>query len=337
VSGVLRAGLVGLGMMGRNHARVLSEMDGVELVAVCDAAGDSTSASTGGVPVEGDVAQLIEHGLDFAVVATPTEDHVESALPLAEAGVATLVEKPLAVDRAEGLRVVEAFESRGLVSAVGHVERCNAAVRELRSRILDDELGALYQVATYRQGPFPNRVRDVGVIKDLATHDLDLTEWISGSPYVEVSARTAHRAGRPNEDLVAVIGSLGDGIVVSHLVNWLTPTKERRIVVTGDRGCLVADTLTADLTFYANASVRSEWDAISKFRGVSEGDMIRYAIPKPEPLRVQLERFRDAVLGEKNVVMTMREGLRVLEVADAIATSAAKGGEAVAVKDCVAG
>ena len=86
--------------------------------------------------------------------------------------------------------------------------------------------------------------------------------------------------------------------MVSHLVNWLSPLKERSTVVTGDRGCFVADTLTADLTFYANGAIDTEWEALRAFRGVAEGDMIRYAIPKREPLLVEHERFRDAVEGE---------------------------------------
>ena len=332
MTGALRAGLIGLGMMGRNHARVLRSLDGVELVGVCDPAGDPDGVAPG-VPCDEELAALLARGLDLAVVATPTEDHLVVGLALAEAGVATLIEKPLAVDQASGRQLVEAFERRQLVAAVGHVERCNAAVRALRSRLANGDLGELYQVATYRQGPFPDRIRDVGVIKDLATHDFDLTEWVTGRLYAEVTARTAHRAGRPHEDLVAVVGSLEDGTVTSHLVNWLTPTKERRIVVTGERGCLVADTLTADLTFYANGVVRSEWDAISKFRGVAEGDMIRYAIAKPEPLRIELEQFRDAVLGGPGHIMTMRAGLRVLEVADAVAESSAEKGATVRLGD----
>src|SRR5207245_1643369 len=121
------------------------------------------------------------------------------------------------------------------VAAVGHVERFNPAIRAMHQRLAAGELDAIYQVTTSRQGPFPDRVRDVGVIKDLATHDFDLTAWVTGSYYASVAARTAHKAGRPHEDLVAVSGSLRDGTVVNHLVNWLTPTKDRRVVVTGER------------------------------------------------------------------------------------------------------
>ena len=115
--------------------------------------------------------------------------------------------------------------------------------------------------------------------------------------------------------MVAVVGKLADGTMVNHLVNWLSPLKERTTVVTGDRGCFVADTLTADLTFYANAAIDTEWEALRAFRGVAEGDMIRYAIPKREPLLVEHERFRDAVEGKESDIVTLRQGLRTVEVA----------------------
>ena len=103
--------------------------------------------------------------------------------------------------------------------------------------------------------------------------------------------------------------------MVNHLVNWLSPLKERSTVITGDRGCFVADTLTADLTFYANGAIDTEWEALRAFRGVAEGDMVRYAIPKREPLLVEHERFRDAVEGKQTDIVTLRQGLRTVEVA----------------------
>jgi predicted dehydrogenase len=106
--------------------------------------------------------------------------------------------------------------------------------------------------------------------------------------------------------------------------------KERVTIVTGERGCFVADTLTADLTFFANASVPTEWDAISRFRGVSEGDMVRFAIAKPEPLASELAAFRDAVLGKDADVVTMRQGLATVAVAEAVLESA-KSGATVAI------
>ena len=101
--------------------------------------------------------------------------------------------------------------------------------------------------------------------------------------------------------------------------------KERVTVVTGERGTFVADTLHADLTFHANGVVPTEWDDIARFRGVTEGDVVRYAISKPEPLRIEHETFRDAVLGKDTDIVTMQQGLATVVVAEACLISAREG------------
>ena len=174
-------------------------------------------------------------------------------------------------------------------------------------------------------GTLSARIADVGVVKDLGTHDIDLTAWVIQQEFTSVAARTAHRTGREHEDLVAVVGQLSGGTITNHLVNWLSPFKERVTIITGEKGDFVADTLTADLTFHANGLIEQSWDAISKFRGVTEGDVVRYAIPKPEPLRVEHEQFRDAVLGLDADIVTMTQGLRTVRVAEACIESAASG------------
>lgn len=321
---MLRAGLVGLGAMGRNHARVLRELPGVELVAVADAQGDKYGAA-GGLPVLPDVDALIATGLDMAVVAVPTEAHEEAALKLAEAGVHTMVEKPIASTVEAGRRMVEAFESRGLVGAVGHIERFNPALQQLRQRLEAGELGDVYQIATRRQGPFPARIADVGVALDLGSHDIDLTAWVAQSPYRSVFAQAQTKSGRPHEDMIVVVGRLASGVMTNHIVNWLSPMKERLTVVVGERGAFVADTLTGDLTFHANGTFVTEWQTVASFRGVTEGDVVRFAYQKREPLRVEHEAFRDAVLGIRQDHVTMAEGLRTRNVIGAILESAATG------------
>ncbi|HZL06999.1 MAG TPA: Gfo/Idh/MocA family oxidoreductase, partial [Coriobacteriia bacterium] len=237
----LRAGLIGLGMMGRHHARMLGSLEGVDLVGVADAGGDPHGIA-GGRPLVASIEELIALGLDYCVVALPTIYHEQAGLALADAG--------------------------------------------------------------------------VGVVKDLATHDIDLTAWVAQQQFIAVGARTAFRSGREYEDLVAATGQLADGTVTNHVVNWLSPLKERVTIITGEKGAFVADTLTADLTFYANGSVRVTRDDIAQFRGVSEGDMVRFALAKPEPLRVEHEVFRDAVLGKGTDIVTLEQGMATLAVAE---------------------
>lgn len=323
----LRAGLIGLGSMGRHHARVLRAIDGVELVGLVDPGGDPHGVA-GATPLYAEVEELVAAGVDYAVVAAPTSLHESLALELAEAGVHALVEKPIAPDAASAVRIAEAFESKGLVGAVGHIERYNPALQSLRKRLDGGELGEIYQVVTRRQGPFPGRIADVGVVKDLATHDIDLTAWVTNSAYELVAAQSAHRSGREHEDLISVTGRLSNGAVVSHLVNWLSPMKERVTVVTGERGAFVADTLTADLTRIDNGTTATDWDALAGFRGVSEGDQIRFALHKVEPLRTEHEAFRDAILGRDADIVTMAQGVQTVRVAEA-ALESSKTGETV--------
>jgi UDP-N-acetylglucosamine 3-dehydrogenase len=317
----LRAGLIGLGSMGRNHARLLASLDGVDLVAVADPAGDPWGAIGSALLVE-TVEQLISTGVDYCVAAVPTALHEQIGMELARSGIHVLIEKPVAVDVTSATALSEAFESAGLIGAVGHIERYNPALQQLKSRLRAGDLGEIYQVATRRQGPFPARIADVGVVKDLATHDIDLTAWVTGQPFVSISARTAHKSGRDHEDLVAATGELADGTTTNHLVNWLSPMKERVTVVTGDLGTFEANTLTGDLTFYANGTVPLDWMDVAHFRGMTEGDVMRYAFPKAEPLRTEHEAFRDAVLGLDAEIVTLRQGLATVRVAEAMLESA---------------
>lgn len=322
-SPTLRIGVVGLGMMGRNHVRVAAGLEGLDLVGLADPIGDRFGVA-GSTPVYETPEQLIEVGIDMAIVAAPTGDHERLGLLLADAGVHTLIEKPLAVTTEAAIALRDAFEAKGLVGCVGHIERYNPALQQLKKRLGEGQAGNVFQIATRRIGPFPARIQDVGVVKDLATHDLDLTAWIAGSPYASVDARTAHKTGREHEDLVAITGQLEDGTVTNHLVNWLSPTKERLTMVTGTRGAFIADTISGDLTWFANADVPTEWSTMSVLRGVAEGDMIRYAYPKREPLVVEHEAFRDAVLGKSLGVVTMAQGVRVVSVAEQVLESAAR-------------
>lgn len=321
----LRAGLIGLGMMGRHHARNLQSLEGVELVAAADAHGDPHGAAPG-LEVLPDVEALIAAGIDYAVVAVPTQFHRDVAIALAEAGVHTLVEKPLAFDVDEAEEITAAYEKAGLVGAVGYIERYNPALQEMRRRIADGQLGEIFQITTRRQGGFPARIADVGVVKDLATHDLDLTAWVAQSPYASVAATSTRRSGRRDEDMVSIAGRLEDETITNHLVNWLSPFKERVTVVTGEKGALVGDTLNADLTFHSNADAATNlWESMASFRGVSEGDSIRYALQRQEPLATEHQAFRDAIHGDASNIVTMREGLHTVRTVEAVLESAQEG------------
>ena len=200
----LRVGVIGLGVMGQNHVRVLSSLEGVRLVGVVDNAMKSKIIEKNARLFQ-ETEDLIKSGIDYCLVAVPTALHEEVATKLADAGIHALIEKPLAHNSESASKLVHIFNQAGLIGAVGHIERYNPSLQEVRKRINNGDLGQLYQVLTRRLGPFPTRIADVGVVKDLATHDIDLTSWITGKPYSAVSARIAHRTGREYEDLVSIV------------------------------------------------------------------------------------------------------------------------------------
>jgi UDP-N-acetylglucosamine 3-dehydrogenase len=323
----LRGAVLGLGMIGRHHARLLQASPRVDFAGAADPGGDRFGAVGDPRLVYASLDALLAAGpVDFAIVAVPTEEHLPAVRKLAAAGIHVLVEKPLAATGAEGRELIALVQAAGVHGAVGHVERFNPALLELRRRLTGGQLGRPFVIATERLGPFPDRVRDVGVVKDLATHDLDLVRWLGGSPVARVAAETQHRMGREHEDLVLVTGALREGVAFTCAVDWLTPAKVRRTRVLGERGMLVADTLTADLTFFANGELRSEWAASEQARGVSEGDMTRYALARREPLLAELEAFCDLLVGMPDApVVTLAEGLETVRCAEAVLASAAAG------------
>ena len=326
-SRALRGAVLGLGMIGRHHARLLQAMPGVAFAGAVDPGGDRFTVLRDPASLFATTRELLASGpIDFAVVSVPTEEHLAAVAELAPAGVAVLVEKPLAATSADARELCDLCDRAGVRAAVGHVERFNPALLELRRRVREGQLGQVFLIATERIGPFPDRVRDVGVVKDLATHDLDLVRWLGGAPVERVAAQTQHRMGRRHEDLVLATGSLGSGVSFNCVVDWLSPTKVRRTRILGERGMLVADTLTADLTFFENGEVTSEWDASQSLRGVSEGNMTRYALARREPLLVELETFAAYVAGDTEAgVVTLAEGLETVACAEAVLASAAAG------------
>jgi len=320
----LRGAIVGLGMMGRHHARLLQTSSRVVFAGAVDPGGDRHCAVRDAELVYPSIDELLERGRpDFAVVAVPTDEHLGVARALAAAGVHILIEKPLAGSAAEAEEIIAGCQEAGIRAAVGHVERFNPALIELRRRTEEGQVGEVFLIGTERCGPFPDRVKDVGVVKDLATHDLDLVGWLGKSAIDVIAAQTVHKTGRTHEDLVLAMGRLQTGLAFSITVDWLTPTKIRRMRILGDRGMLVADTLTSDLVFHENGHVTSEWDSTQAMRGVAEGDSTRYALQRREPLLVELEAFCDLVLGDdSSAAVSLAEGLQTVRCAEKVLESA---------------
>ena len=163
------------------------------------------------------------------------------------------------------------------------------------------------------------------MILDLATHDIDLTRWLTNSKYISVTAHSSIRSGSSNEDLISVVGRLENGIIVNHNVNWLSPLKERKIIITGEKGTFVVDTLRSDLTYYENGSILNTQREIAYFKGVTQGQVTIFAFEKPEALLIEHLEFLKGLQGLESTTVSLDEATETIRVAESILMSCQSG------------
>lgn len=323
--GELKAAVIGVGSMGRNHARVYTELKQTRLVGVADAMPETAQrvAANFGVPAYTDFRELLEREKpDLVTVAVPTQEHFAVATAALEAGCHVLVEKPITATVAEGEALIQKAKTTGRKLMVGHIVRFSPVVQALKQHLEAGELGRIFQVVCRRIGPFPARIRDVGVVVDLAPHDLDVMRFVTGDDIVRVYAETERRIHTAHEDMVLGLLRFRSGVAGMLEINWLTPQKVREVVVLGERGMFRADDLTQDLYFYENADANGlDWQHLSLLKGVSEGRMVRYPIARYEPLKAELEAFAQAVAEDTPVPVRGEDGLAALRLALALVES----------------
>lgn len=322
MTSAMRIAVLGAGRMGGNHIRVLTEMPEVELVAVAEPNPERAEFISRRFPVKiynDPLALLDNETLEAVTICVPTSQHHPVVLAALNQGIHVLVEKPISFSVAEGQDMVQAAADAGLVFTVGHVERFNPAVGALRQRILDGELGQVFQIATHRASPFPAHIADVGVVLDLAVHDLDVMRYVTGSEVTRIYAEIAQRVHNTQEDQLVGLLRFANHTIGKVMVNWLTPTKIRQLFVVGERGMFEVNYLTQDLFFYENAAVTNpEWETIQVLRGVSEGPMTRHVVRKKEPLRVELEAFIEAITSNKPPMVSGEDALMALWLAQTV-------------------
>jgi len=323
---VLKAAVIGVGMMGRNHARVYAQMEHATLVAAADldTAALEPIARTYKINVYTDYIQMLEaEKPDLVSIAVPTRLHREVAIAVMRRGIHVFLEKPISASIEEGQEIVDCAKKEGVKLAVGHIERFNPAIIELK-RLLDaGQLGRIFQIHARRVGPFPPRVEDVGVVIDLATHELNLLEYLTGSQVESVYAEIEREIHATHEDLLTGILKFKDGTVGILDINWLTPTKIRELSLIGERGMFSVNYLTQDLYFYENDYLNGHWEGLA-IMGVSEGRRIRHNIKRKEPLVAELESFVQAVADDTEPQIGGEEALRAVLLAQRLLESGRK-------------
>lgn len=321
----MKVAVIGVGSMGLHHARIYSELPGVKLVAVADTdpgRAEQAAARYGARPYTDYRRMLERERPDALSVAVPTALHEQVGLDALEAGAHVLIEKPLAAAPEGARRLIDRARETGRQLMVGHVVRFNPAMQALKQKLAAGELGRVFQIFCRRIGPFPARIRDVGVVIDLAPHDLDIMRFLLGSEPIRIYAETEQRIHTEHEDLLWGILRFPEGVVGVLELNWLTPLKVRETLVLGERGMFRVDDLNQDLYFYENGQATDlPWPALQTLRGVSEGCMIRYPIQRYEPLKAELEAFISALRDGRPVPVSGEDGLAALWLALALVES----------------
>jgi predicted dehydrogenase len=297
----LKVGVVGVGVMGQAHARIYSELPGTELVGVTD----HTPAKAEAVATRtrsrafASLEALLEAGVQALSITVPTDLHAEVAMRCIESGCAVLIEKPITADVAQARAVIDAARSHGTVLMVGHVERFNPAAVALKAALASEQL---ISIDITRVGPFPPRMSKIGVVIDLAVHDIDLVRWLTGEDIAELHALTRSiKAER--EDVALIQMRTPSGILSQINTNWLTPFRVRTIHATTENGYFVADLITRQVSEYRDYKPDGTFTARQLMVGGAE------------PLRGELEHFVGCVLNARDPDVSGEEGLRNLELA----------------------
>jgi len=299
----LRAGVIGVGAMGKNHARLYSELPGAELIGVSDVNETlvASIARSYGCKPYADYHDLLGENLDAVSIVVPTTLHKQVALDAIKRGINVLVEKPIADTVENADEIIEAARENGVKLMVGHVERFNPAIIKLKELI-----GNIVSISAKRVGPYNPRIRDVGIVLDLGTHDIDIMSYLYGEKIKEVYA-SAGTVVHSHEDHAIITLNFDSGSSGVIDTNWLTPHKVRNLTVIGSQGIAEVNCIDETLRIFDQ-----EWVRDAK-------------IGKEEPLKLELLHFIDCVQHDKKPLVSGEDGRHALEVAIAAVESARTG------------
>jgi len=297
----LRVGVVGVGVMGSNHARVFAGLPGTELVGVADPDRKQAEfvARTLGCAAVADVDKLIERDVEAITIAAPTHLHRDIALTCIAHGIHVMVEKPIASSVEEGQEIIGAARRAGVTLMVGHVERFNPAVEAIKEAIRGEDI---LSIGITRVGPFPPRMSNVGVVIDLAVHDIDLIRWFTESDIVEVQPQLSSAIAE-REDIALLQFRTASGVLAHINTNWLTPFKARSVTVATRGKYIMGDLLTRQVT------------ECFGFKPDGSYSMRHLPVGHDEPLRAELIAFIQAVRDGNSPAVSGDEGVASLEIA----------------------
>lgn len=321
INNPLRVGILGAGYMGQNHARVTSTLENVELIAIADS--DLVKAQKIAhqykiKPYKNYMDLLAGEKLEAIIIALPTSLHFEAAKATISRNIATFIEKPITQNTTQAQKLLKMINKSKTSVMIGHIERFNPVVNEIKQRIASNELGKVLQIHTQRFSPPTGRAKDVSAIVDLATHDIDIIQYILDSTPQRIYSET-HNHFHNEEDFMSALIRFKKGAIATVEVSWLHPMKIRNLTVLGEYGMYKANYLTQELYFYrqnTNHNINSH--SLSQ----TKADVVKIGFESREPLQLELEAFFNSVRFKLPMPISAQDGFFALQIAEKIASAA---------------
>ncbi|MEM1990657.1 MAG: Gfo/Idh/MocA family oxidoreductase [Candidatus Bathyarchaeia archaeon] len=306
----VKIAVIGVGFWGRNHVRVLSEIPEVELVAVCDIdkqRADAISEKYGLKSYEDSMKMYKNEAIDAVTICVWSSRLAEEAIKALKMGKHVFVEKPMAKSVREAWRVVNLAERKKLKLQVGFIERFNPGVRRVKKAIDEGLIGSPVLATARRVSKWPQRIGDIGVVKDTAIHDIDIVRFLFNEDPSIVYARAGSLQHKDIEDYAQIMLAFSSGKSAFIEANWLTPYKIRKLIVTGSEAIISLDYITQEMTIETSGQTltpRFDWE---------------------EPLKLELQDFVNAILDDRKPSVSGIDGVKALKVAEAALKSAGSG------------
>jgi len=304
----LKMAVIGTGHMGRHHVNILSNLPGVELAAIADRSEQTLLNISNKYDIKGfsDFRKLIRM-VDAVVVAVPTSHHYEVTKELLQAKKHVLVEKPLTQTVAEGAELIELARRNGCVLMVGHVERFNAAVQQLRKIVKNP-----YLIESMRCGPMDKRITDAGVVMDLMIHDIDIILNIVNDKVRLVNA-VGHRIHSSHEDVASAQILFENGCIANILASRVTQYKERSLKISQKDSYVCLNYGEQDLEIHRQAS-SAYLLTPDEIKYSQESFVEKLHIQKDNPLKLELQHFINCINGKEKPLVNNENDLGALSV-----------------------
>lgn len=305
----LGVAVIGTGFWGKNHARVYKELELTNLIAICDTNADRAKliADQYGVKAYTDSTLMLKDPEIQAIsVCTWSTMLAQEALKGLNAEKHVLVEKPMATTTEQAQTLLKTAKANDLHITVGFLMRFIPGLQQIREAVATKKIGELVSATAKRVTQWPERIGDVGVVKDTAIHDIDVMRFISGEDPTSVYAKMGSMRHRQFEDYAQIMLTFENGKTAFIETNWLTPYKIRTLNVTGSEAIMRLDYNSQEL-----------WIENAK-------ESLQPRIPFEEPLKAELKHFAECVLEDKKPMITGEDGYKALQIALAAMESSAK-------------